>query len=246
MPGREIWQFVKNIIDWLKDALFPRRCLGCRALGEWCCPKCLADLTWPRQLPCPGCGAVNPLGEFCENCQAGRALNGLWAVQSYGQPLIKKLIHDFKYEYVTELAETLGQILTATLRTYQLPPAWHSLPASDWRLVPVPLARRRLRERGFNQADLLAQVVSRATGLKKQDLLTRAHTTVPQSKITDYNKRQQNLQNVFKLKPGINCQKQVYILVDDVYTSGATLEACAQVLKQAGASEVWGLTVAKG
>ncbi|MBI5733649.1 MAG: ComF family protein [Candidatus Kerfeldbacteria bacterium] len=246
MRWGEIWQFVKKIFDWLKDALFPRRCLGCQAWGEWCCLKCLAELEFPRQLHCPSCGTASPVGEFCPSCKTGRALDGLWAVQPYGQPLIKKLIHDFKYEYLTELADTLGQILITTLRAYQLPPVWHSLKPSEWQLVPVPLARRRLRERGFNQADLLAQIVARATGLKKQDILTRAHTTMPQSKITDYNKRRQNLRQVFKLKPEVNCQNQVYILVDDVYTSGTTLEECAKLLKSGGALEVWGLTVAKG
>ncbi|MFA4818763.1 MAG: ComF family protein [Patescibacteria group bacterium] len=239
-------QTLKQFFNWLVEALFPQRCAGCGQFNDWACPLCLAELTYPRQLTCPTCGANSPVGEFCENCNSNQSLNGLWCSQSYSNRLIKKLISGLKYQFLTAAVPILGQILITTLRVYNLPPPWHATPRSNWFLVPVPLAKWRARERGFNQAALLAQVVSEAANLQIADIIERTRGTQPQSKITDPAKRRQNLQNVFKLKAGIDCQNQVYILVDDVYTSGATLQECAKLLKAAGAMEVWGLTVAKG
>lgn len=230
---------------WLIDALFPRRCLGCGAYGSWCCFTCLAQLSFPRQLHCPGCDAVSPLGEWCEDCLNGQALNGLWVGQYYGNPLVREMIHHFKYDGLTELVKPLGRLLTATLTSFGLPPAWHPIPRADWRLVPVPLNPRRERMRNFNQAKLLANEVAQACGLTVTPVLKRVAATKPQNKL-DTTERLSNVRGAFALASPLPNLNGAYILVDDVYTSGATLEECARVLKQAGSREVWGLCVAKG
>lgn len=235
----------KLTANWLTDALFPKKCLGCGKYNTWCCFSCLAELTFSRQLHCPNCSAVTPLGEFCGTCSSEHYLTGVWSAQPYSAPLIRKLIHDLKFEYIPEIAETLGHLMIITLKTFQLPPAWHPTPRDEWQLVPIPLSKSRLHERGFNQAEKLAEVVSTNTKLKLADILERSRHTLQQSKLAT-ELRSVNIQGSFKLKSGISVSNQTFILVDDVYTSGATLEEAARVLKSADAREVWGLTVARG
>lgn len=232
-------------LAWLTDALFPRTCLGCGSLGSYLCASCSGSLTFPRELGCPTCGEKNALGEFCERCLSDGALRGVWVTQNYGNPLVKNLIQAFKYDYLTELAAPLGGLLSATLETYHLPPAWHEVPREHWHLTPIPLSSKRLRERGFNQAALLSERVSAASGLAQADVLQRLHSTKPQSKLTP-EERAQNVLGAFRLRNNDNLRGNAYILVDDVYTSGSTLSECARLLTAHGAREVWGLVVAKG
>ena len=237
---------IKIGYHWILDALFPRRCLGCKKFGTYCCAACLGTLEFSRQLHCPACGLTNPLGEFCEDCLADKNLNGLWVTLSYGNPLVREMIRQLKFSGLTELVEPLGNLLIATLKTFNLPPAWHSIPKENWFLTPVPLHSRRERDRNFNQATLLAQKISGATGLAISPTLKRSQSTLPQSNIKDDEERKNNIKNAFELIADTNVVGRAYILIDDVYTSGSTLEACAKVLKQNGASETWGLVVAKG
>jgi competence protein ComFC len=231
--------------NWLLDALFPRVCLGCGKYGSWCCVACFSSLKFPRQLYCPSCNEASALGEFCKKCAGDKNLSGVWVTQAYGNPLIRQLIHSLKYDYVKELAVTLGKILSANMTAFDLPPAWHQVPRENWYLVPIPLALNRLKSRNYNQAELLAQEVQKSRGLKIDLVLERLRSTKPQSKL-QMEERLKNVNGVFDLKRGAEITGKAFILVDDVYTSGATMEECARVLKLAGAVEVWGLVVAKG
>jgi len=227
------------------EALFPKRCLQCGAYGTYACAACFSSLTFQRCLKCPNCGQPNAMGEFCPACSDSHQLNGLWCGLNYAQPLLRQLIRAFKYDNLQDIGDILNRLLLATLLTYQLPPAWHNIPVNDWRVTPVPLFKRKLRQRGFNQAANLAQAVAQNKGLLYQDCLIRRRATRPQSKLNNQ-QRLSNLRQAFALSPNAIIKPGCYILVDDVFTTGATLEQCAAVLKQAGAKEVWGLTVAKG
>jgi ComF family protein len=111
-------------------------------------------------------------------------------------------------------------------------------------LVPVPLHPKRLRQRGYNQASLLAQELSKIIGLPvDEDALIRAQDVVPQARTKSAAERRQNVRHAFACNRNM-ADKQI-LLIDDVCTTGATLDACAIALKTAGASSVWGLTVAR-
>ncbi len=233
------------IYHWILDALFPRRCFGCGTTGSYCCAVCFGTLEFKRLLACPGCGEQNSLGEFCSKCTDGN-LNGLWYAQNYGHPLIKQTIKACKYDSLTELITPLGDLLVGTLRAFSLPPAWHSVARDQWQLTPVPLAASKQRLRGFNQAELLARYTSEQCNLPISLALIRTRATKKQSEFKKDTQRLNNVQGAFALSPNQDAHDQIYILVDDVYTSGATMQECAHVLKNAGAREVWGLVVAKG
>ena len=232
--------------QWLLEAIFPRRCLNCGRWGAWCCPVCLASLTYPRQLHCPDCQTVTSLGEFCPNCAGGHYLSGVWSAQPYGNPIVRNLIKAFKFDGVREVAPILVNLINGLMRAFNLPPAWHEVPREQWCLTPVPLAPRRERQRDFNQSEILAALISQNVNLPNELTLQRVVNSKPQSELKNEADRAKNIKSVYKILAGANIAGRAFILVDDVYTSGATLEECARVLKANGASGVWGLTVAKG
>ena len=240
------YSLLKNIWYWLLEAIFPRRCLNCGRWGAWCCQVCLASLVYPRQLHCPDCGEVTSLGEFCLDCAAGHSLNGVWSAQPYGNPAVRSLIKAFKFDGVREVAPILANLINGLMRAFNLPPAWHEVPREQWCLTPVPLAPRRERQRDFNQSAILAELITQNTGLSHEPILQRKVNSKPQSELKNEADRAKNILGVYEILPGARVTGRAFILVDDVYTSGATLEECARILKQAGAREVWGLTAAKG
>ncbi|MFH1866822.1 MAG: ComF family protein [Patescibacteria group bacterium] len=228
------------------DALFPCFCLACKQDGRgWCCDKCWLDLTFSRSLYCPDCAKPSILGKFCDTCQSGHFLTGLWVSQPYSQPTVRAIIHGLKYQGITEVAPRLADILTITLQTFALPPAWHPTPRWEWILTPVPLTAKRQRIRGFNQAELIAKLVSKQVNLPLDYYLRRTTFRKAQVDLKN-NQRRDNVVGAFKLKPEAELSGKTIILVDDVYTSGSTMEECAKILKTAGTHEVWGLVVAKG
>lgn len=236
--------YIKSILIWLQRALCPARCVSCGQYDTWLCQRCLIKTRFISQLTCPVCGLYSAGGSICTQHKK-IYLNGLWYALPYGLKTARQLIHLLKYDGVISIKNILAEFLFTTLKNYQLPPAWHLVPPDKWQLVPVPLFPRRQRERGFNQAELLADILSTKTGLKTNHVLIKRRTTKPQAQLPT-NQRRQNISRSFAIKNNQNLSGQIFILIDDVYTSGSTLNTCAKVLKQAGALEVWALTVAKG
>jgi len=149
---------------------------------------------------------------------------------------VRQAILQFKYKNVKAMATPLAQLMGKYLRA-------HPLPADA--LVPVPLHPRRLRERGYNQSSLLAGELSKLTALPvAEKSLVRLKNTPPQTRTKSAAERQRNIARAFACRDRRLRGKHI-LLIDDVCTSGATLNACAVALKTAGAASVWGLTVAR-
>jgi ComF family protein len=153
------------------------------------------------------------------------------------QGTVRQAILQLKYKHLKALATPLGELLNEYLSS-------HPLKGEVLVLVPVPLHPKRLRERGYNQASLLAQELGKLTGLPVvEDMLIRVQDSVPQARTKSAVERRHNVQGVFTCPKSLK-GKQI-LLVDDVCTTGATLDACAIALKAAGVGSVWGLTVAR-
>jgi ComF family protein len=149
---------------------------------------------------------------------------------------MRQAIHQLKYRNLRALAVTLSQLL----RDYLVA---NPIPAEA--LVPVPLHPKRLRERGYNQSSLLARQLGKLTGLVVvDDCLIRQRTAPPQARSASVEERRRNVAEAFACRDRQLRERQV-LLIDDVATSGATLDACAAALKASGAASVWGLTVAR-
>ncbi|HBV33173.1 TPA: hypothetical protein DEB72_01420 [Patescibacteria group bacterium] len=237
---------IKTAWGLVLDAIFPTFCLACKTEGRgWCCDLCWLKLKFIRALRCPDCGQASSLGKFCANCEVKHSLTGLWVSQNYGDPIIRALIRGLKYDGVKDVAPRLADVLVITMQIFGLPPVWHPTPRFEWELQPVPLSAQRERARGFNQAKLLSALLTQQINLPVVDYLRRKKFNKAQVDLPEA-KRAQNVKGAFALKPNANVTGKTIILLDDVYTSGATMEECAKVLKTAGAREVWGLVIAKG
>jgi len=150
--------------------------------------------------------------------------------------VIRQAIHELKYRNLRALAGFLARLLNGYLLE-------HPLPAQV--LVPVPLHPKRLRERGYNQSYLLAKELGKLARLPVvDDCLVRERHSLPQARTSNVGERRGNVADAFVCRNRRLENKQV-LLIDDVSTSGATLDACARALKRAGAASVWGLTLAR-
>lgn len=221
------------------ELLFPRQCLGCALEGAWLCPACDRRLERLTTLTCLACGRRRPQGRTCEPCRKKLKLTGLVAALSYRQALSRELIHELKYHSIRGIAPILGSILAERLK--------HLAPqvTLDAALVAVPLHPRRERERGFNQAALIAKELSKTLAIPFVSALARTRKTKSQIELNDPDLRRENVSGAFALRTPTPLLPKRILLVDDVATTGATLSACAHVLRQAGVREVWGVVVAR-
>jgi ComF family protein len=225
-----------KLIERAVDSFFPRRCVGCGKVGGFLCPECLGKL--PRLLPplCPHCGRPQASGIVCPDCRRRQAeIDGIRSPFRFDE-VIRKAIHELKYRNLKAISPCLAELLADYLRSNPLP---------GETLVCVPLHPRRLRERGYNQSGLLARELGGRIDLPViEDCLIRVKQAQPQVRAVDVEERRRNVADAFICRDEKVSGKQI-ILIDDVCTSGATLESCAAALKNKGATSVWGLTLAR-
>jgi ComF family protein len=217
------------------DLLFPPRCTVCRRRGAWLCPRCLSTVQPIAEPICARCGRNRPDGRSCTPCRLHPlSLAGLRAAASY-QGALRQAIHHFKYNGLRALAAPLGGILCEGYFRYGLP--------ADL-LVPVPLHSGRQKQRGFNQAALLAQrLADRARLPVASSEFLRVRETPSQVGLTAVQRRA-NVRGAFAWH-GPALHGRHILVIDDVCTTGATLDACAEALLSAGAAGVWGLALAR-
>jgi len=230
----------------LISLLFPPHCAFCRnptPAGQHLCESCRSRTARIERPYCQQCsqpfdGAID--GNFtCVNC-GDRRFHFDCAVSRYRSTgLVRELIHRFKYDRTFYLRGTLAEWLAETLDDVRI-----RVQPYDY-LVPVPLHPARMREREFNQADVLARLISSRAERPVLTALRRIRYTTTQTRL-DREERMQNLRNAFRVRQTSRVSGSHLILVDDVFTTGSTVEECARVLKQAGAASVRVITVARG
>jgi ComF family protein len=192
----------------------------------------------PRALPprCPLCWQPERRGEMCGRCaQARPAFEGTRTLYVYQGP-VREAVHALKYNHLSALARPMGEIMAAYLEAEALPVDL---------VMPVPLFGRRQRMRGYNQSALLGREVARLRGLPlTEGGLARRRDTAPQARSVDAEARRRNVADAFAADRQ-RVEGRRVLLIDDVMTTGATLDACAQALRRAGAASVWALTFAR-
>lgn len=212
----------------LLEILFPRFCLGCHKEGGYLCQDCFSLI---------------PLSE---KTSKARRLFGLYFAADYNNFLLKRIVQRFKYPpFAKELSMVLVYIILSYFQNLEKPPPFLINP-KDYVFVPVPLHKKRLRWRGFNQAEKIAKGLSSALGiLLYTNVLIRQKETLLQIDLLE-EERKENIKGAFSVFNAGLIQDRKILLVDDVYTTGATMEECARTLKEAGAKEILGITVARG
>ncbi len=220
------------------DLLFPRWCIGCGREGEYICGACRRTLKAITPPVCPRCGrprSVEIAGGGCPGCVSWQGDIDCIRAPFLFDGVIRDAIHEFKYNNLRALAPSLARLMYDYLLGSPLP--------GDC-LVPVPVHPKRLRERGYNQSALLARELAGLSGMAVvAGCLVRRSYLSPQARSASLTERRNNVSNAFTCRDGRLRGKKV-ILIDDVSTSGATLNACAAALKAAGAAAVRGLVVA--
>ena len=208
------------IVDWL----FPKHCIGCGKLGAYVCMECLNRLPLLRNPICPMCLRSSYLGFTHPKCQLPESLDGLLSTFAY-KGLANKIIKTYKYRYVSDLRDDLVELLVSLSE-------WGPLENTNWVVVGAPLHGRREKWRGFNQADIAEGIAQYCRWDYQTGVITRQKYTPPQMSLG----RRERFQNlVGAIGCGSNLAKingKAVLLVDDVWTTGATLRECAKILKE--------------
>jgi ComF family protein len=213
----------------LLNLLFPKQCFGCQKEGNYLCRDCKS--------------VIGPSGfhkkyktEFIED---------LYFATNYKNPLVKRLITHFKYEpFVKKLSVPLSSLI---IEHFQLIENNQILFGNkkDSVLIPIPLEKKKLRWRGFNQAEEIAKEISSFLKVPLfNDILIKKRKTPPQVKLAE-KERRENLKGVFYCQNKNKISNKNILLVDDVYTTGSTMKECARVLKKAGSKKVLGVVIAR-
>lgn len=216
------------------DLLFPPRCVVCRGAGEWFCAKCQSRIEKINPPFCARCGRPLPSGA-CSYCRRiTMHVDGVRAL-AFFEGEMREAIHAFKYNRRVELAPIFGTMLKDYL-------AVHALPAEV--IIPVPLHPDRERARGYNQAQLVANELGAQTKLPVLERsLVRARVTQAQFEL-NATERRANVRDAFIADGQVKGTR--VLLVDDVCTTGATMDECSIALRKCGAQSVWGLALARG
>lgn len=212
----------KNSTMWefVLDILFPRFCVNCRREGSYLCEDCfsLIDIAEEQELP------------FC------------YCAASYENFIVKKLINQFKYEpFIKELAKPLASLIIAHLINLNKANSF-----KDYILIPIPLYKKKLKQRGFNQSAEIAKELSKNLMIPVfDDVLIKIKQTPAQVELKKEQRQENIKESFFCQKPEIIRGRKI-LLVDDIYTTGSTIEEGRRALRDAGAKEVWGVVAAHG
>lgn len=238
----------KKIVQLGLDFLFPKTCLLCNKEGKLLCLNCFKTLK-PKDPSCPKCSKKNELGQFCSDCKKDFALNGVLVAGDLSNINLEKIIKLYKYHFIKDLGETLAGFMYNFLKNNILanPILKHEsskyLDLNDYLIIPIPLSNKRLKWRGFNQSEILAQHLAKKLQLPISLELKRIKHRTAQAKL-DQRERQSNLQDCF-LWTGKSLAQKNILLIDDICTTGSTLNEAAKELKKHQAGAIWGLVLAK-
>jgi ComF family protein len=237
-----------NLLNRILDFILPSQCMYCKSsVGDsslpFFCAVCWSDFAVLNGPVCPLCGRPfespealsKSLGHRCLACrQTPPVFDQALSIGIFEGPL-REAIHQFKYRPCRALGKPLGAWMAAYIR-----------PVSEIDcIIPVPLHVARLRKRGFNQALILARELSRTFSVPlSYDNLKRVRPTRPQVELSG-EERLKNVAGAFALKQPVKLKNRDILLVDDVFTSGATMNECALVLKEAGVARITALTLAR-
>jgi len=226
---------IKNIISNGIDLLYPQFCFNCRKEGNYLCEDCrsILEISGIHQ-------------DYNHNRYQRSSLKDLYFPLSYQSLLIKNLIQKFKYQpFVKELAKTLASLIINHFQLIDKFPYQNLVGGSSLILIPVPLEKKRLKWRGFNQAEELAKELSIFLKIPLiPNCLIKTKESLPQIDLSE-EERKKNVKGVFLCKNPNQIKEKKVFLIDDIYTTGATMEECAKVLKEAGAEEIIGIVIAR-
>lgn len=240
--------YTQRVWIWFLDTILPIRCIDCKKFGNYVCRGCLGSVSIKKTFECIGCKRNTPFGQTCYLCAKTSSVDQLLIVADYKNLLVEKTLKFFKYKFISDLEQPLSVLMKKYLKWLTLDKKFNVFDTGPL-LVPVPLHPRRLNWRGFNQSELLAKDLADTFQMEIAcDVIERKIHSTPQADIKEKEERLKNLNGIFKIRKNRSCDLfgREVLLIDDICTTGATLNECAKVLKQNGATKVVALVVARG
>lgn len=239
-----IYNIIKLYIEAILDIIYPEKgiCFICNKIDEdindkYICDDCYESLSFTDKGGCEICGKRVYLNfKTCEDCLDNkRYFNKVYSPIEY-KGIIKDAIYKYKYKNNAYMYKLFGRLLIEYLDDLEL---------NDFNvIVPVPLHRSKLRVRGFNQAALISKYISNNLNIDiEHNNLIRHKKTHIQNKLNKY-ERMENIKDAFKVKYSEKFKNKKILLIDDIYTTGATVNECSRILLRSGADEVNVLTIA--
>ncbi|MDA3814858.1 MAG: ComF family protein [Patescibacteria group bacterium] len=240
MEGKKL----KKVKNFLLDLFFPKFCVGCGVEGEFICSDCSLFLS-EASFICPSCEKSSYLGERHRDCRKRGFPEGLVSLWDY-DGVARKGIHQAKYDYY--IVETLNDLIDRFFirlgdNKNRMSSFLNFLYQEDVVIAFVPAYKSRVSVKGFNQSELIAKDLGEKTGKGVVELLEKKKKNISQTNL-NREERKKNVKGVFEMKKGVDVPSRV-VLVDDVWTSGATMRECCKILKKNGVKKVWGFTLTK-
>lgn len=216
---------IKQIIAYIIEILFPTYCLGCKSKNEILCPDCISNISRTEK-------------------EIGK---DIFAIFNYHDPIIKKIIWNLKYYKYSYLGKKLGEILydellenISEIRSYSM--------GSPIIVIPVPISKHKRKIRGYNQAEKIARGFCNSNKDRvfdlKENIIFKKLKTIPQARITNRERRLKNIKGSFEIKNNNIIIGKTIILIDDVTTTGGTMNEIMKLLKKSGAKKVIGFAIA--
>lgn len=233
------------------DILFPVRCVECGQFStgskkDYLCKECSKQIPIKQGFECIGCKSRTSAGLTCFNCKDTNPLDQLLVVSDYNNPTVVKLIKLLKYRFIKEAIKPIAN----TIKTYIYllnKQKKINLIAERSLITFVPMRQRRTNWRGFNQAELIANSIANILQQKvRTDVVEKIKDLEPQAEINERNERLMKIRGSFMVLDSKSILDQTVLLVDDICTTGGTLNECARVLKEGGAKKVIGFVFARG
>lgn len=218
---------VRSQIERCLDLLFPPTCVECRRVGRWICPRCWTNVSWVVDRTCGSCGMSSVQNPCCRCAHRPSSLRSVIAVAPF-EGAAREAVHALKYEGKHAIAPMMGRLMARAVRDLDID-----------LVVATPLHAARRRQRGYDQSALLARTIRRELQLGSDvDTLRRVRRTRQQVSLGP-KERRSNMLGAFKATRQLHGER--VLLVDDVYTTGATMEAAATALLEGGAHSVIGV-----
>ncbi|MCG2694104.1 ComF family protein [Candidatus Parcubacteria bacterium] len=212
--------------------------MNCGKEGSWLCESCINSLFFMDARFCPFCGALSDIHAVCKKCEKEIGISAVFSLFKYNDSLVRKIIKNFKYRYIKDIGYELEPIFRKFIFKYK-----NLIDFEDAVLIPVPLYPRKEKERGFNQAELLANIISEILNISvNAKCVKKCKKTKNQAKL-DTDERLKNLTGAFRL---IGDAPKKAVIVDDVFTTGATVREITNILRSAGTEKIQIITFARG
>lgn len=251
----QIKNYPQRVFGLILDIVFPKTCLGCGVFtnsnvdADYICKKCFGRICLTNSFECIGCKRQTQFGLTCAFCKKENPTDQLFIATDLSDPLIEKMLKAYKYKFIPEISKPLSAVARRCIK--KLLSKGFNVFEDNPLLIPVPLHARRLNWRGFNQAELLAKNIADSYHVSyTNDVLIRVVNPKHQADIKNREERLCNVKNNFVVRDSQLIKDRTVVLIDDICTTGATLNECAKVLKNpsagGGAKRVIGFVVARG